>query len=144
MKNRTIIEERLFDVPAGKVWKAITDRDEMARWYFDLREFRAEPGFQFTFTGGPSPEKQYVHLCEVLEVVPERKLSYSWRYEGYEGSSVVTFELLPRGRQTLLKLTHEGLGTFPHDNGDFAITNFEAGWKSIIQSSLAGHLAAGT
>ncbi len=75
--------------------------------YFDLAEFKAEVGFEFRFTGGPSPEKQCLHICKIMEVMYEKKLTHSWRYDGYEGNSFVTFELLAQGNQTLLKLTHD-------------------------------------
>ena len=135
-----IVVERVFSTSADALWRALTDKDEMKQWYFDLPEFKAEPGFKFTFAGGPSPERQYVHLCEVKEVVPREKLSYSWRYEGYVGDSLVSFELVPQGEKTLLRLTHSGLHTFPSDNPDLAKHNFEAGWDGIINQSLLGYL----
>ena len=48
------------------------NKNEMKKWYFDLAEFKAEVGFKFQFSGGP-PEKQYLHLCEVTEIIPEKK-----------------------------------------------------------------------
>lgn len=140
MDPKTLVFERIFDVPVKKVWKALIDKNEMKQWYFDLAEFKAEVGFTFRFTGGPSPEKQYVHICEVTEVSPEKKLAYSWRYEGYSGNSLVRFELTSQGSKTLLRLTHEGIQTFPRDNSDFAIGNFEEGWNSILHQSLKSYL----
>ena len=49
--------------------------------------------------------------------------------------SLVTFELFPDGEKTRLKLTHEGLETFPKLPA-YARTNFEKGWTEIIGSSL--------
>ena len=69
-----------------------------------------------------------------------KRLTYSWRYEGYPGNSSVTFELFERGSKTLLKLTHSGLETLPKENADFALKNFEEGWKEIINNSLKNHL----
>ena len=140
MKTHPIVLERIFNANALKVWKALTDENEMKYWYFDLEEFKAETGFQFRFTGGPSPEKQYLHLCEIIEVIPEKKLTYSWRYEGYEGKSFVAFELFEQDDKTLLRLTHMGLETFPAENTDFAVHNFEAGWDEIINTSLKNYL----
>lgn len=140
MNQEPIVVERVFQAPPARVWKAITDRHEMKKWYFDLAEFKAETGFRFQFTGGPSPEKQYLHLCEVTEVVPGKKLTYSWRYDGYAGISYVSFELLPQGNATLLRLTHTGLASFPSDNQDFARSNFVEGWNAIINQSLKNFL----
>ena len=58
----------------------------MKEWYFDLEEFKAEPGFTFSFKGIGKEGESYLHLCEVKEVLPNRKLSYTWRYDGYEGN----------------------------------------------------------
>lgn len=136
MNNEPFVIERTYDAPIAKVWKAITDKNEMKQWYFDLAEFRPEVGFEFQFTGGPSPEKQYLHLCRITEVIPEKKLTHSWQYDGYEGNSFVTFELFDEGGKTRLKLTHAGLETFPKENPDLAKQNFVAGWTDIIGRSL--------
>jgi uncharacterized protein YndB with AHSA1/START domain len=140
MNNQPIIVEKTYDAPVAQVWTAITDRDEMKEWYFDLENFKATPGFTFSFKGGPSPEKQYLHLCEVVEAIPLKKLSYSWRYDGYPGNSLVSFDLTPEGNKTLLRLTHEGLESFPADQQDFARSNFEEGWDQIIKHSLTEYL----
>jgi len=140
MDNEPIIIERVFNAPISKVWKAITDRNEMAKWYFDLAEFKAETGYKFQFFGGPSPDRQYLHLCEITEVIDERKLSHSWRFDGYRGNSILTFELSAQDNKTLLKLTHSGLETFPEENPDFAKANFVKGWNVIINVSLKNYL----
>lgn len=140
MDNQPIVLERVFNVPIPKVWKAITNKNEMKKWYFDLAEFKPELGFKFEFTGGPDPDKQYLHLCEVTEVIPEKKLTYSWRYDGYAGISFVTFELFEQENNTLLKLTHKGIETFPQENPDFAIGNFIEGWNHIVHTSLKEYL----
>lgn len=132
--------ERTYDASAEKVWEAITNPEQMKVWYFNLPGFRAELGYQFQFKGGPSPEKQYLHLCEVTEVVPGKKLSYSWRYDGYEGISYVTFALFPKGSKTLLRLTHRGLHTFPASNPDLGASNFVAGWTGFLDKRLKAFL----
>ncbi len=140
MNSKPILLERLFNAPVEKVWKALTDKNEMKIWYFDLKEFKPEVGFKFNFTGGPSPERQYLHLCEITEVIPQKKLTHTWRYDGYPGNSILTFEISAQGNKTLLKLIHKDLETFPADNPDFAKKNFEEGWNSIINDSLKNYL----
>ena len=108
----TVIIERTFNAPVAKVWRAITNADEMRIWYFDLKEFKPEVGFEFEF----SVEHEgvnYHHLCKVTEAVPEKKLAYTWRYKGEPGDSLVTLELFAEGDKTRLKLTHAGIETFP-------------------------------
>jgi uncharacterized protein YndB with AHSA1/START domain len=134
MKAEPFVIERTYNAPVSKVWKAITDRDDMKQWYFELAEFKPEVGFEFTFTGGKD-DRQYLHLCKITEVEVNKKLTYSWKYDGYEGISYVTWELFDEGGKTRLKLTHEGLETFP-PNPDFAKENFVAGWTDITGKNL--------
>ena len=68
-----------------------------------------------------------------------KKLTYSWRYDGYPGKSFVTFELFEEGENTKIKLTHSVLETFGTENADFAKKNFEAGWEAIIGTSLKNY-----
>jgi uncharacterized protein YndB with AHSA1/START domain len=140
--NEPFVIERVLDAPVEKVWRAISDRDEMKKWYFDLDAFRPEPGFTFQFAGQGRNGEEYIHLCEVKEVIPRQKLSYSWTYKGLEGYSLVTFELTPDGNKTKIKLTHTGLESFHQNGGDFAKESFAAGWTEIMGTQLPKHLAA--
>lgn len=139
MNTQPFVIERTYNAPVDKVWKAITVKEEMKQWYFDLAEFKPEAGFEFQFYGQGKEGEQYLHLCKITEVIKERKLQYSWRYDGYEGNSFVTFELFAEGNTTRVKLTHEGLETFPVTaNNAFAKENFAEGWTHIIGISLPG------
>jgi uncharacterized protein YndB with AHSA1/START domain len=133
MKEPFVIE-RTYHATADKVWEAITDHRLMKQWYFDIKEFKAEKGFKFSFWGEDG-ENKFLHLCTITEVIPGKKLSYTWTYENYPGHSVVTFELISQGDKTVLRLTHAGLETFP-DIPSFRRSNFEAGWTEIIGKSL--------
>jgi uncharacterized protein YndB with AHSA1/START domain len=134
-----VVKEVLLNSPVSTVWKAIADKDEMKKWYFDLSEFKPVLGFQFQFEGG-TEEKTYLHLCEITEVIKFKKLSYSWRYQGFPGNSHVIIELFTEGNKTRLKLTHKGLESFGNDNPDFDRKNFDAGWSEIIGVSLKNYL----
>jgi len=72
----------------------------------------------------------------ITEVVPGKKLQYTWRYDGYEGNSFVTFELFAEGDKTRVKLTHEGLETLAAASKDFARANFLQGWEAIVGTNL--------
>jgi len=129
-----IVLERTFDAPVGRVWTALTDVDQMREWYFDLKEFKPQVGFEFDFIV-EHEGNSYHHLCRVTDVVPEKKIAYTWRYKGEPGDSLVTFELFADGNKTRLKLTHTGIETFPKTPA-YARKNFEAGWTAIIGSEL--------
>lgn len=129
-----VIVERTLNAPVEKVWKALTDVDQMREWYFDLKDFQAEPGFEFEFVVEHEGRK-YHHLCRIIEAIPQKKIAYTWRYKGEPGESLVTIELSPDGEKSRLKLTHTGLDTFPKTPA-FARENFEKGWNTIIGTDL--------
>ena len=140
---KAVVIERTFNAPVARVWAALTKVKEMRRWYFDLEEFKPEVGFEFGFTV-EHEGMTYSHLCKVTEVSQPRKIAYTWRYEGHEGESLVTFELFDEGDKTRLRLTHEGLESFPKTPA-FARKNFEAGWTSLtaeLEKFVEGDAAA--
>jgi uncharacterized protein YndB with AHSA1/START domain len=96
---------------------------------FDLKEFKPEIGCEFEFVV-EHEGNSYHHLCKVTEVTPQRKIASTWRYKREPGDSLVTFELLPDGDKTRLKLMHTGIETFPR-TAVYARTNFETGWTAI-------------
>lgn len=137
MNNEPFVIERTYNAPIESIWQAITDKEKMKVWYFDIAEFKAEVGFEFEFQGHGPEGECYNHLCKITEVIPGKKLQYTWRYEGYSGNSVVTYELSEaEGGKTVVRLTHEGLETFPAKVTAFAKANFVAGWTSLIGDLL--------
>lgn len=133
---KPLVKEVVVNASASRVWRAITDAEEMQQWYFNIAAFKPEPGFEFSFDSD-CDGAQYTQLCKVTEVVTEKKLAYSWKYKGYSGESHVTFELFEEeGGVTRLRLTHEGLETFPQDMKDFSKDSFAEGWEDIIGNSF--------
>ncbi|MCP9768508.1 SRPBCC domain-containing protein [Lacihabitans sp. LS3-19] len=135
-----IVIKKIFEAPIEKVWQAISDKDQMKMWYFDLPEFKAEIGCEFSFIGGSEGGIQYIHHCQVTELETNKKMAYTWKYEGYNGMSTVIWELEKIDNQTQLTLTHKNIESFPSNNPDLAKKNFVGGWDSIINSSLSKFL----
>jgi len=136
MKNEPFVIERTLNAPVQKVWEAITDKEKMKQWYFDIADFKPELGAEFSFTGNGTEGQCYIHLCKITKIEPGKTLQYSWKYKDYPGNSVVTFELFQEGNATRIKLTHEGLETFPVENKDFAKESFIGGWTYLIGKSI--------
>ena len=138
---RTLVFERTFAASVPQVWQAITQPTAMQEWYFDIPDFRAETGREFQFTVEHAGFR-YGHQCKITTVIPEQKLAYTWRYEGHAGNSLVTFELFAEGPKTRLRLTHEGLDTFP-PLPSFARKNFYNGWTSLLGDGLKTYVENG-
>ena len=135
MKAEPLVLERTLNAQVASVWDALTNNAKMKQWYFDITDFKPEIGFEFQFYGSKD-DKRYLHLCKITELIPEKRLTHTWKYENFPGESAVTFELFEEGAQTRLKLTHAGLESFTTDNPDFAASSFNAGWTFIIGTSL--------
>jgi uncharacterized protein YndB with AHSA1/START domain len=136
----TVRIEHLFNAPVDRVWAAITRWDEMVQWYFEnIPEFRAEVGFQTSFTV-MSDERPFTHIWKVTSVVPGREITYQWNFAEYEGTGSVHFLLAPEGKDTLLTLTNEGLETFPRNVPEFTRESCIAGWGFFIKDRLAKYL----
>lgn len=142
MKTEPFIIEQTYNAPVESVWSALTDVNKMKQWYFDVDDFKPEVGFTFRFSG-TDKGVTFWHKCVVTEVIPFKKIAYSWRYEEFIGDSEVSFELFDEGAQTRLKLTHTGLETFDQTNPSFAKKSFAGGWEYITGTGLKNYLEKG-
>ena len=139
MSASDIVINETYNVKSQQVWEAITDKEKMRSWYFDIPDFSITPGSEFHFYGKGKEGESYLHICKVLECVSGKKLSYSWRYDGYSGNSIISFELQTINSNTNLQLTHSGLETFPAVAA-FARENFVEGWTYLIKTGLKSFL----
>jgi len=142
-KPALFVIERLFDAPVHRVWKALTAKDQIGEWFMDIDGFEPEEGFDFTLIAEHN-DNRYVHLCRVTEVVDQRRLTYSFRFQNGIGITYVTWELFPEGKRTRLRLTHEGLERIAHLGPDYSRQNFVEGWTSFLDTQLAAFLQRAT
>jgi uncharacterized protein YndB with AHSA1/START domain len=124
-----IVVDRVFQAPIDRVWAAITNPDQMSRWFFEqIRDFRPEKGFETKFIV-QNGDKEYPHHWRVTEVVPRQRIVYDWLYPGIPGASFVTWALCQTEVGARLKLTHEGGASFPKDDPAFSRESGVAGWE---------------
>ncbi|KQR67429.1 SRPBCC domain-containing protein [Pedobacter sp. Leaf176] len=139
--SKALILEYLYNVEAVKIWTALTDNNEIKKWFFQLKDFKPKIGYKFDFSGGPEQGPHYLHLCEITELVEGRKLAYTWRYDGYPGNSEVCWELFEKAGQTRVVITHTGLETFSENGENFSKGSFKAGWTYFLSNALKNYLA---
>lgn len=132
--------EQAYDASVAKVWDAITDQKQMREWYFDaIANFEPVIGFETQFVVNCEGQ-DFSHHWKVTEVIPLARISYAWRYGGYQGDSVVTWDLAETPSGSKLKLTHLGIETFPQDNPIFSRESGQAGWEYFLRTSLKAYL----
>lgn len=138
--GESVIKEYSYKSTPEKLWKALTVKEQMKLWYFDIEKFKPEIGFEFRFWGG-TETRQYLHICKITEVVFGKKLCHTWSYDGIPGETNLCFEIEQTGKETTnLKLSHSGFETFPKDNPDLAPKNFDEGWTYILGTSLKNYI----
>jgi uncharacterized protein YndB with AHSA1/START domain len=102
-----------FPHPPEMVWDYLTKSGLLAQWLME-NDFKAIRGHKFQFNAKPKVKIGFdgVIFCEVLEIVPSKRLSYSWKGGPGKGritlDSVVTWTLYPQNQGTELLLEHTG------------------------------------
>jgi len=106
-KALSVVVERELPHPPEKVWRALTQPHLIEEWLMK-NDFEPAVGHRFNLRGDWGGTVN----CEVLEVVPNSTLSYTWNFAhedaAYNLTSVVTFTLTPTSAGTLLRMEQSG------------------------------------
>lgn len=143
MDNRdTFSLTRTYEVPVDLLWQVITQKEHLKHWYFDFAEdWQLKVGASFEWLAGPPDGQQWQHKGEILEILEHKKLSHSWEYPGYSGTSVVTWELTAvDDTHTRLDFCHYFKVPFDPTVPELGIENFVAGWNDILNTGLVEYL----
>ena len=134
--TRTIKHQFYFPHSPDAVWEYLTKPELMAQWLME-NNFHLQVGAEFQFKTSPIPKLDFdgVFYCKVLEMIPHKKLSYSWQSGPGEGkitlNSVVVWTLCPKDNGTELSLEHSG---FEKEwNLDF-FNGLNHGWVEKLQN----------
>lgn len=140
MTDNPIVITQEFNASIDKVWTAITNKDQMIKWFFEMiPDFEPIVGFETSFNLHHNGN-DYLHLWKVIEVIPKQKIVYSWKYGGHMGDSFVVWELTANSNKTFLNFSHHGQNSFPQDNPDFTRESCVQGWTFFIHERLKEYL----
>jgi len=92
------------------VWQAITNAEAMSEWLMPCN-IKPIVGHKFQFKTKSYPGFDGIVNCEVLEVIPLKKLSFSWS-GGSLKNTIVSFELKAIDDKTELNFEHTGFEGF--------------------------------
>jgi uncharacterized protein YndB with AHSA1/START domain len=116
--NLTLQMKRTFRAPRDKVFRAWTNRVELAQWFAPSTEYSTVvPEFELRVGGRYRLEMHHksgnVHSVSgtYQEIKPPEKVVFTWRWDGDTSPehSVVTIEFQDLGNSTEVTLTHERL-----------------------------------
>lgn len=138
--EKPVVVSEDFGLSRERVWKAITNLEDMKCWYFEnIDTFEAEVGCKSEFPV-QSGEHLFLHLWEVTEVVYKKRITYNWRYGGYAGDAFVTFSLSKHLDCTRLTLEFKVVEDFQDDIPEFSRESCQAGWEYFINGRLKNYL----
>ncbi len=99
-ETRSIVVEREVPHPPDRVWRALTQQHLIEEWLLK-NDFEPVVGHRFTLAADWGSVEG-----EVLEVEPNRTLSYTWG--DHDLKSVVTWTLTPTRTGTHLRMEQSG------------------------------------
>ena len=141
--EETIVVDYELAEPPHQVWRALTEPDLLTAW-LGPNDIRPEVGHRFRIDAAPEQGRDGDVQCEVLEVEPNRSLTFSWREQrdgGLALDSQVTWTLTPTFvGGTHLRVVHDG---FVLSGGRvLALAGYGAGISRALAWRLVGLLAA--
>lgn len=142
-KHEPLVVETIINAPVSKVWEALTTAEDISKYMMPLKEFKPETGFEFKFIGHDEDGNEYPTSCKVVEVIPNKKLSYTWSFDAFPSYSLVTYELFEENEKTNVKLTHEGLENIPAGHPEASKERHLEGWTMIIKTGLKNTVETG-
>jgi uncharacterized protein YndB with AHSA1/START domain len=132
MKGRVATAETEIHAPAGKVWRALTDPDEIQKYMFGSRvETDWKPGSRITWQG-EYEGKKFEDKGEVLEVVPERRLRVthfsplSGQADVPENYHTLVYELKESDGKTQVSLSQD------NNPSEEAAEHSQANWDKML------------
>jgi uncharacterized protein YndB with AHSA1/START domain len=141
----TVRLERLLPGPIERVWSYVTDADKRARWLAGGEwDLRVGGGVRLEFdnnslSSDKNPPERFKGSAKhsfdgiITRLEPPRLLAHTWTWE--QNDTEVTYELTPKGKDTLLVITHRRV------EGRDTVANVMGGWDvhtGILADILSG------
>ncbi len=139
--QKTIKHQFFFPNPPEVVWEYLTKAELIEQWLMP-NDFQLILGYDFRFVVKPMPSLDLdgIAYCKILEIVPFRKLTYSWKAGPGEGKisldSIVEWTFVPKDNGTELQLVHSGFKEIENFNIYTAMDNGWVKQVGIINSLL--------
>ncbi len=138
-----LITEIDIAAPPERVFKALTDPEQLKRWFTDANcpvktwNMDARPGGAYSYATEKSAAvvingvNEFKCYGEILECDPPRVLVYTWIANWHvdrQRKTTVRWELTPSGAGTHVKVTHSGLA-----EEAVAREDYRGGWPGVVE-----------
>src|ERR1700730_16172163 len=133
-------QEILIDAPVAVVWRAVTELEQIKKWFSDEVHLEAKPGYEGVLTFNDEATKQSLTVqVTVQSVEVERSFSYRWQHPAgaaaAEGNSLlVEFTLTSEGDGTRLRVVEIGLEQmgWSQEEQDTFVRKHNHGWVTYL------------
>jgi uncharacterized protein YndB with AHSA1/START domain len=130
-----------FSQSQEEVWEYLTKPELLSQWLMKT-DFQPVVGHKFHFIGECTDKGDAAAYCEVLEVKPYSRLSYSWQtnslYDGKPFDSTVVWTLIAKDNGTELHLVHNGFraveDVISHNDGWTRIGNKMVNFLNAVKA----------
>ncbi len=141
LNTQEIVIDEVFPHTPTAIWKVLASGELMNRWLMAQTGFEPVQGNNFSFQTPPTDDWDGVIRCQILEIIPNERLVYSWK-SGAQTSAgyvprldtIVTWTLTRHDGGTRLRLVHSG---FVLPKNEAVFKNINAGWSKIIPKLIA-------
>lgn len=127
----TAIEHTIdVEAPRERVFRALTDADELAGWFPSSADSDPRPGgaFEYRFEFPAEPERDHRYAGAYHEVRAGERVGYPWA--GALGETRVDITLEPSGDATTVRLVHSGWGE--GDEWEASRRMHDEGWAFFL------------
>ncbi len=128
---RSLVVERVMPHPPEKIWRALTQALLIEEWLMQ-NDFQPIIGHRFNFRATPIQGWNGVTDCEVLEIIPCRRLVYSWNASGDQApgglKTIVPWTLTQAENGTRVRMEQSGFR--PQDEAGYR--GMGGGWPRIL------------
>ena len=125
----------IINVPAAKVWKALTEPGQLGEWMMMPTTFEPVVRKEFTFKAENSDKWDGIIYCTVKEIEVNRKLVYTWN-PGIDAETIVTILISEKEGKTNLTLIHTGWENLPAEMRPQLIEGHSKGWDERFVQKL--------
>jgi uncharacterized protein YndB with AHSA1/START domain len=136
--NKTIKHSFHFQHSPEIVWDYLTKPELLEQWLMK-NDIKPIVGHKFQFVSNPAPAIQFdgMAYCEIVEIQPFVRLSYTWESGPGNGKiildSIVVWTLTPKDGGTELLLEHSG---FKGGEDDLYFTAMHSGWEKRVNTAI--------
>lgn len=123
--SRAVLKEVVIDAPPDVVWRALTDAEELKRWF--PIDARVEPGLggSIWISWGSGVEGK----APITAWEPNRH--FQWTEERGPVKLAIDFHLEAQGGKTVVRLVQSGFGAGPDWDDEFHMV--DGGWAYFVQ-----------